>query len=104
MGGRYVVERNTIDIYNVQENSPQAFKWLGSLYGFFDGQHEFHFTPSKTTPGGTTLLQKEDFTGMLTYFVREGSQGGIQTKTNFGAFNEEVKKEAERREREGGSQ
>lgn len=73
------------------------------MYGLFDAQHEFHFAPSETTPGGTTLLQKEDFTGMLTYFMREGSQLGTQFKTNFEGFNKELKKEVERREREGGA-
>ncbi|KAF2639342.1 hypothetical protein P280DRAFT_470710 [Massarina eburnea CBS 473.64] len=81
----------------IVENSLAAFKWLGSLYGLFEGQHEFHWQRSQTIPGGTTMLQKEDFTGPLTYFVREGSSGGLQTKSNFESFNRDLKAEAEKR-------
>ena len=80
-----------------QENTTNAFKWLGSLYGLFDGQHEFYWKKSDVTPGGTTLVQKEDFTGPLTWFVREGSSGGLQTRGNFEGFNRELKKAAEDR-------
>ncbi|CAI6263601.1 unnamed protein product [Periconia digitata] len=95
-GDKIKVDMGTVFRPVVVENSPHAFKWLGSLYGLFDGQHEFYFKESETTPGGTTLVQEEHFTGALTYFVREGSSGGVQTKTNFGVFNEDLKREAER--------
>ncbi|KAF1962723.1 hypothetical protein CC80DRAFT_487213 [Byssothecium circinans] len=81
----------------VVENSPGAFKWLGSLYGLFDGQHEFYWKKSSVTPGGTTFVQQENFTGPLSWFVRDGSSGGTQTKTNFEGLNQELKAESEKR-------
>ena len=74
-----------------QENSATALKWTGDLFGLFVGQHQFYYQPSQKTPGHTTFLQKEDFTGPLSYFVREGSSGGASTKTNFEGFNKSLK-------------
>ncbi|PVI06025.1 hypothetical protein DM02DRAFT_668007 [Periconia macrospinosa] len=91
--------KGTVFRPTIVENTPTTFSWQGSLYGLFDGKHSFIFEESKVTPGGTTFVNKEEFTGLLTWFVREGSGGAEKAKVGFEAFNEDVKREAERVER-----
>jgi len=80
----------------IVENSPNSFQWRGSLYGFFVGVHQFHFTPSETAPGNTTLVQKEDFGGPLSFLVRPGWSLAKQTQANFEVFNKDLKAAAEK--------
>jgi hypothetical protein len=50
------------------------------------------------------LVHREVFTGILTWFVREGSAGGIKTRDGFERLSVEIREEVERRRREGGSE
>jgi hypothetical protein len=40
--------------------------------GIFIGEHIFRFEPSTKTPGGTTFVQGEKFTGVLSWIINEG--------------------------------
>ena len=78
----------------VTENSPARFAWLGSLpLGVFSGEHEFQFKPSTTTPGGTTLIHAEDFSGALSFLMKMSF--GTKTGTGFEGFNNDLKRKAE---------
>lgn len=79
----------------LQENSPTGFRWLGSLPGIFSGEHVFKFEPSKTTPGGTTLTQSEEFAGLLSFLCGPTWSLGIGTRKQFVEFNESLKKRVE---------
>lgn len=78
-----------------QENSTASFKWRGSLYGLFVGTHQFIFQPGETA-GSTMLVQKEDFSGPLAFFMRPGWSAATQTRANFQAFNEDLKAAVEK--------
>jgi hypothetical protein len=71
------------------------FQWRGSLWPIFVGDHAWHFKPSAATPGGTTLVQEENFTGLMSFTMKEGSSGEVKTKANFAKFNADIKKKAE---------
>lgn len=47
----------------VTRNEADGFSWLGFGYYIFNGEHQFSWKPSQKTPGHTTLVQKEDFSG-----------------------------------------
>jgi hypothetical protein len=83
-----------------QENSASSFQWGGSLLGLFNGTHQFYFSPSLKTPGATRFLQKEDFSGLFAFLMREGSRGATGTQEKFAKLNSDLKAEAERRERQ----
>ena len=74
------------------------FMWGGSgLLGTFNGDHAFHFKPSTVTPGGTTFVQEEKFTGMLTFVMGENIVArGVgfreNTEKGFKRFNADLKK------------
>ncbi|KAF2022350.1 hypothetical protein BU24DRAFT_363586 [Aaosphaeria arxii CBS 175.79] len=79
------------------ENSPNRFRWLGSLPGVFTGEHNFSYEPSKTTPGGTTFSQWEEFSGILSFLMGEGALAkwyGMreQSATGWEKFNQDLKK------------
>ncbi|KAF2269166.1 hypothetical protein CC78DRAFT_453870 [Lojkania enalia] len=80
----------------IVENSPSAFQWHGSLYGIFDGTHQFYFQPSEKTSGGTTLVQKEDFSGLLSFLVGPGWSFAKKTEGNFARLNKDLKAESEK--------
>ncbi|RYP26548.1 hypothetical protein DL768_011688 [Monosporascus sp. mg162] len=80
----------------VVENSPECFQWLGSVPVLFHGAHQFHFSHSQETPGGTTLVQKEDFTGLLAFMMRPGWRMEKQSRENFNALNRDLKAAAEK--------
>ncbi|KAF2113269.1 hypothetical protein BDV96DRAFT_601448 [Lophiotrema nucula] len=80
----------------ITKNDADGFSWMGFGYYIFNGEHQFSWTKSEKTPGGTTLVQKEDFSGLLSFLVAPGWSQGKKTAANFSAFNEAVKKEAER--------
>lgn len=71
------------------------FQWEGRLPLVFSGAHRFEFRPSTTTPGGTTLIQGENFRGLLAFLMKEGWSTTTQTKANFTGFNEKIKARAE---------
>lgn len=78
-----------------QENTPERFKWEGSLPGIFTGAHVFEFRPSKTHPGGTTFVQYEDFSGLLSFTMNPSKKSGTENLKGFVRFNDDVKKQAE---------
>ncbi|KAH7122166.1 hypothetical protein B0J13DRAFT_567060 [Dactylonectria estremocensis] len=79
----------------VEENTAECFIWGGSLYGLLVARHEFHFSPSKENPGGTTFIQSEEFQGPLTIFFWPWRNKEFKS-ANWEAFNANLKKEAER--------
>ncbi|PVH99097.1 hypothetical protein DM02DRAFT_615289 [Periconia macrospinosa] len=87
----------------ILENTPTVFQWGGTgLMGTFNGAHAFRFKPSTTTPGGTTFVHEEEFTGAMTWLIGEGviAKGvGMRekTKAGFEGFNEDFKKWCEAR-------
>ena len=76
-------------------NTSQQFKWSGNVPYIFRGDHEWNFKASSQTPGGTTLVQSEQFTGLLSFFMNEGSSSHENTKKGFQGFNEELKRRCE---------
>ena len=78
----------------VLENTETSFKWLGSLPYIFSGAHSFLFQPSEKTPGHTTFVDNEDFSGLLSVLMLPSLMGG-GTKANFEKFNEDLKKRVE---------
>lgn len=90
--------RNHEVLTSSQENTPERLKWRGSLPLIFTGDHVFEFQPSKKTPGATTLVQYEDFSGLLSFTMKTEKRSGADNHKGFVAFNEDVKKEAERKQ------
>jgi hypothetical protein len=66
------------------------------MYGLIAGLHTFEFQPSKLTPGCTTFVQWESFTGAGTWLMSEWLVGG-GIKKYFVGFNEDLKVEAEKK-------
>ena len=66
-----VLEGMTFDPI-VLENSLSTFRWRGNFIGIFIGEHIFRFEPSTKTLGGTTFVQEEKFTGILSWMMSEG--------------------------------
>ncbi|KAK4935079.1 hypothetical protein LTR10_023811 [Elasticomyces elasticus] len=79
----------------VMENSPDTFQWLGALPVLFSGKHEFHFSPSNKHPGGTTVVQLENFTGLLAFLMGPGWSMRQSTLDKWDAFFADLKKEVE---------
>ncbi|KAI1385653.1 uncharacterized protein F4822DRAFT_413813 [Hypoxylon trugodes] len=77
------------------ENSPGTFQWLGSVPLLLGGKHEFYFSQSQETPGGTTLIQKEDFTGLLAFLTGPKWSFGKTSIHNFETLNKDLKTAAE---------
>lgn len=92
---------NDMHMYPVLEtNSPGEFMWLGKLWGvpgLFNGHHFFRFEESKTSgnEGGTTFVQGEEFSGILTFLVKDGSSMHTTTKEGFEGFNKDLKAKCE---------
>ena len=80
----------------MMENSTDTFAWEGSLYGLLVGKHEFHFSPSKKNPGGTTMIQIENFRGLLAFMFAPGWSGRESTLKNWNEFFADLKKEVEK--------
>ena len=78
----------------MQENNEHEFTWGNHGYYLFGGHHFFRFEPSKTTPGGTTFTQGEDFTGLFSFAA---GLPGMEAKARPGleAFNNDLKRRAE---------
>lgn len=67
------------------------------MLGTFNGNHAFHFTESKVTPGATTFIQEEQFSGLLAFTIGDGVVGNSlglreKTRTGFEGFNRDFKK------------
>jgi hypothetical protein len=70
------------------------------MMGMFNGEHAFRFMASAVTPGGTTLVHEERFTGAMTWCIGEGAVAGLlgvreKTRLGFEGFNEDLKKVCE---------
>lgn len=84
-----------------QKNTPEVFVWTGSLPFIFTGTHSFYWTPSKTTPGGTTFTQEEKFTGVLGALlygesvVARSAGRKESTRKGWQGLNEDLKKVVE---------
>lgn len=98
-GARLNVELEGISMTPVLlTNSTEEFKWAGKLWnipGLFNGNHYFKFTPSTKTPGATTFVQGEDFSGILSFMMAEGSSFWTSTKKGFEGFNQDLRKRCE---------
>jgi hypothetical protein len=66
------------------------------MYGLLSGEHAFRFEPSKKTPNGTTLIQTENFTGLLSFLFGPNASMGKQTQQQFEALNVSLKKRLEK--------
>lgn len=82
---------------DVLENSEQEFRWRGSLWGLFNGDHYFRFEPSKTTPGSTTFTHGEEFSGPLAVLMKLPIKIGDfnEMAPKFEKFNEDLKHRVE---------
>ncbi|KAL5085625.1 hypothetical protein Trisim1_010108 [Trichoderma cf. simile WF8] len=80
----------------VMENSADSFQWEGSLLGLMKGVHQFHFTPSKINPGGTTFIHKEDLTGILITLSAPLWSSREINPSSWNQFNSDLKKEVEK--------
>ena len=76
-------------------NSTEEFRWMGSIPYIFEGEHYFRFEESKQMPGGTTFINGEDFSGLLSFLYGPTWSSGKQTLNMFEAFNESLKKRVE---------
>ncbi|KAJ4372814.1 hypothetical protein N0V86_008180 [Didymella sp. IMI 355093] len=88
----------------INANTPEVFTWTGSLPFLFTGAHSFYWTPSQITPGGTTFVQEETFTGLLGGLYGDGvlaKSAGMKEKTLKGweGFNEDLKRVVEAEQR-----
>lgn len=84
----------------VQENSPECLRWRFKVPIIFSLEHDFYFHHSKVTPGGTTMVQKEVFGGLL--FT--GGPSKLFSKKTADASEilaNDLKDESERREAAG---
>ena len=59
----------------------------------FTGDHAFRWEPSKTSPGGTTFVNEENFSGLMSFLMMP--MFGYGPTKNFEAFNEDLKKKVE---------
>lgn len=80
---------------SVQENTQNRFAWQGSSYGLLDGTHSFCFEASNVTPGGTTFVQSEEFSGFLAFLLDPRRMFGKQTMENFERVNVDLKRRCE---------
>ncbi|KAH6725033.1 hypothetical protein BKA61DRAFT_42168 [Leptodontidium sp. MPI-SDFR-AT-0119] len=79
-------------------NTPTTVAWHGSIHGVIIGTHTFEFFPSEnpTNPGGTKLVHREDFTGLLEFLMGgrwPAWAGGqrVAAETRYAAFNKFLK-------------
>lgn len=88
-GGKAQTFKPTV---TVAENAA-TFEWLGrlGLPGIFDGRHRFDLEP--TSDGGTRLVHREFFSGLLVPLMRSMLDG--KTRRGFELMNEALKARAE---------
>ena len=78
-----------------QSNTGSQFQWQGPpVYGVVAGLHTFEFEPSRSIPGGTTFIQKEEYTGLLS-FLMAPSLAGKKIMGQFDKFNVDLKTRVE---------
>ena len=90
-GGRAMTFRPRV----TEVETDATFEWLGrlGLPGVFDGRHRFEL--QSTGSGGTRLVQREQFDGVLVRFMR--SSLDTRTRAGFEAMNAALKDRAEAR-------
>jgi len=82
---------------DLQESSPNVFSWTGPpFYHLFRGIHTFRFSPSENTPGATTFVQEESFTGFFSWVMAEEGPVGGRVKGMFEGFNRDLKEAVEK--------
>jgi hypothetical protein len=88
-GGKAMTFKPTVTEVDVD----QTFEWLGrfGLPGVFDGRHRFELSP--TPEGGTRVVHREEFSGVLVRFMRKSLD--TQTKRGFEEMNTALKIRAE---------
>jgi hypothetical protein len=88
-GGRAATFKPTVTV----ADPATTFEWLGrlGLPGIFEGRHRFELHP--TTDGGTRLIHREHFFGLLVPMLR--SSLNAETKQGFELMNEALKARAE---------
>ena len=59
------------------------------------GFHAFRFEPSQTTPGGTTFVQNEELTGLLSFVMHPSGPVGKSLKGGYEQFNRDLKARVE---------
>lgn len=76
-----------------QVEPARSFEWLGrlGLPGIFDGRHRFDLEP--TGDGGTLLMHREFFSGILVRLLRR--MVDTETRRGFELMNEALKSRAE---------
>ncbi|KAK2730034.1 activator of hsp90 atpase 1 family protein [Colletotrichum kahawae] len=80
----------------ILENSKELFRWNVSLPYIFSGAHSFYFRASEKTPGGTTMIQTEEFSGLLAFLMKPFWGFKKKTLANWREFDADFKKESER--------
>ncbi|KAL1603541.1 hypothetical protein SLS60_005129 [Paraconiothyrium brasiliense] len=81
----------------VVENSPERFVWDGGWRGVLVGTHYFEFQASKVTPGHTTFVNREDFSGW--FFAWNFSDGTRKAGPGFDVLNRDLKRRVQSLER-----
>lgn len=86
-GGRAMRIRPTVTVIEQE----RVLEWLGRLMlpGVFDGRHRFELVP---TERGTTLIHREQFSGLLVRPLRRMLDG--PTRSGFAAMNEALAQRA----------
>jgi hypothetical protein len=69
-------------------------KWRGRVPYVFTGDHSFRFQASESTAGGTTFVNEEEFSGVLSGLMGGWALGGSM-RTAFEALNGDLKKRVE---------
>ena len=71
----------------------KEFRWLGNLFfrGLFDGEHRFELTDNGD--GSTTLIQSEQFGGILVPLFDKMIE--VNTRNGFEAMNQKLKERVE---------
>jgi hypothetical protein len=68
---------------------------LWGVSGLFTGEHSFRFEPSKETPGSTTFVHSEKFSGILSFMIAPGTSFANKTVKGFEDFNKDLKANVE---------
>lgn len=87
-GGRGITLKPAV----TEASPPRSLQWLGHLGvpGIFDGRHTFEL---ETVPGGTRLVQREEFTGVLVPLLARSLDRS--TIAGFRAMNAALKERVE---------
>ncbi|KAI1195869.1 hypothetical protein F5X97DRAFT_306973 [Nemania serpens] len=79
----------------IAANSPAELKWRNKWPGLLLAEHSFRFEPSTITPGHTTFVNSEEFSGALTYLTYLTGKPHGESSPGFELFNKSLKERAE---------